>query len=59
LKEVNLPVNWQGTIIPENAFANTNIKSIYIPESIVNLKTDCFKDCVIEDVYISDLDKWC
>lgn len=52
----NLPVIG----IDENAFSGCKITKVTIPSSIASIGNDAFADCnSLNDVYISDLEKWC
>lgn len=52
----NLPVIG----IDENAFNGCKITKVTIPSSIASIGNDVFADCSsLNDVYISDLEKWC
>ena len=48
------------TIIGETAFYMSNITSVTIPDSIVDIHKNAFFACVnLNAVYITDLEKWC
>ena len=55
------PDGWIVTGIGDNVFWNNqNITSIKIPNSIVEIGSNAFANCLsLGDVYISDLESWC
>ena len=62
-REVVIPKKIEGSYvvrIAQNAFKETDIVSITIPETITSVGEDAFYDCYeLKKVYIENLSKWC